>query len=71
MAKTTHRSEKSWYRGRGGRRFGIEFASIILIKLVLLGLLWFLVIKPQPSADTSPDAIQQHFTTPQRMESRP
>lgn len=71
MAATKHRSERSWYRSRGGRRFGLEFALIIIIKLVLLSVLWVLVIKPQPRADTSPAAIEQHFTAPSRMETKP
>ncbi len=53
----------SWFRGRGGKRFALEFALIILIKLILLGALWGLVIRPQPRADTSPAAIEQHFST--------
>lgn len=55
-------SAHSWFRTRGGRRFGLEFGVIILAKLVLLGALWHLVIKPQPRADTSPEAIERHFT---------
>jgi hypothetical protein len=70
MSMSTHRNEKvsSWFRGRGGRRFGLEFALIILIKLVLLGALWALVIRPQPRADTSPAAIEQHFSVSEKQE---
>lgn len=53
---------RSWFRGRGGRRFALEFALIIGIKLILLTVLWVLVIRPQPRADTSPAAIEKHFS---------
>ncbi len=58
----------SWFRRRGGRRFALEFALIILIKLILLGALWVLVIRPQPRAETSPAAIEQHFSTSETQE---
>ncbi len=53
---------RSWFRGRGGRRFALEFALIIGVKLILLTLLWVLVIRPQPHAETSPEAIERHFS---------
>ncbi len=72
MPEAKRNTEKSWFRSRGGKRYGIEFALIILVKLLLLLLLWFLVIKPQPRADTSPAAIERHFTPPpSRTESTP
>ncbi|MEZ5462871.1 cytochrome oxidase putative small subunit CydP [Dokdonella sp.] len=58
----------SWFRGRGGKRFALEFALIITIKLVLLVLLWVVVIRPLPRADTSPTAIEQHFSAPSSKE---
>ena len=61
----------SWFRRRGGKRFALEFALIILIKLILLCTLWVLVIRPQPRADTSPAAIEQHFSKPEIRESSP
>ena len=54
---------RSWFRGRGGRRFAWEFALIIVIKLIVLTLLWIFVIRPLPRADTSPAAIERHFST--------
>ena len=51
----------SWFRTRGGRRFGIEFALIVAIKLVLLTLLWFVCFRPHPRPDTSPAAIERHL----------
>jgi hypothetical protein len=71
MASAKRPPQKSWFRSRGGRRFGIEFALIIVIKLILLVLLWYLVIKPQPRADTSPAAVEQHFTPSSRTEATP
>ncbi|MGB0135260.1 cytochrome oxidase putative small subunit CydP [Dokdonella sp.] len=62
-------SSLSWFRGRGGRRFGLEFALIIVIKLALLTLLWAFVIRPLPRADTSPTAIERHFSAPSSTES--
>ena len=57
-------SARSWFRSRGGRRFGVEIGVILFAKVVLLGALWHLVIKPQPRADTSPAAIERHFGAP-------
>ncbi len=62
---------KSWFRGRGGRRFGIEFALIIGVKLVLLTVLWHVAIKPWPRADTSREAIEAHFTPSGRQDATP
>lgn len=69
MSAEKRRKDTSWFRSRGGRRFGIEFTLIIAVKLILLTLLWHFAIKPQPRADTSPAAIERHFTTPSRTES--
>jgi hypothetical protein len=68
MSANRNEIASSWFRGRGGRRFALEFALIILIKLILLGALWALVIRPQPRADTSPAAIEQHFSVPEKQE---
>ncbi len=57
---------RSWFRGLAGRRFALEFALIIVIKLILLTILWVLVIRPMPRADTSPAAIEMHFSTPEQ-----
>lgn len=56
----------SWFRSRGGRRFGIECAAIVVLKLVALTLLWFFCIRPQPRADTAPAAIADHLAAPAR-----
>jgi hypothetical protein len=54
----------SWFRTRGGRRFGIEFGLIIAIKLVLLTVIWFVCFRPHPRPDTSPAAIESHLLAP-------
>ncbi|WP_300616298.1 cytochrome oxidase putative small subunit CydP [Dokdonella sp.] len=61
MDTSHHSTARSWFRTRGGRRFGIEFAAIVVVKLVALTLLWFLCIRPMPRADTAPAAIERHF----------
>jgi len=50
----------SWFRTRGGRRFGLEFALIVTIKLLLLILLWIICFRPHPRPDTSPAAVAAH-----------
>jgi hypothetical protein len=52
---------KSWFRTRGGRRFGLEFALIIVVKLILLTALWWICFRPHPRPDTSPAAIESHL----------
>lgn len=54
----------SWFRSRGGRRFGFEFAAIVVAKLVALALLWFFCIRPMPRADTAPAAVESHLLAP-------
>ena len=55
----------SWFRQARGRRYGREFAAIVVCKLVALTLLWFFCIRPVPRADTAPAAIEHHvFSLP-------
>ncbi len=54
-------AERSWFRTRGGHRFGIEFALIVVVKLVLLTALWFAFFRPYPRPDASPAAIERHL----------
>jgi len=56
--------ETSWFRTRGGRRFGLEFALIIGIKFLLLIALWFIAFRPHPRPDTAPDAVERHLLAP-------
>ena len=54
----------SWFRSRGGRRFGLEFTAIIGIKIALLLLIWFVCFRPHPRPDTRPTAIEAHLLAP-------
>ncbi|MFC4821014.1 cytochrome oxidase putative small subunit CydP [Dokdonella ginsengisoli] len=63
MSTSSRSSDPSWFRGRGGRRFGLEFAAIIVLKLLALTLLWFFCIRPVPRADTAPAAVEDHLLT--------
>lgn len=57
-------ADTSWFRTRGGRRFGLEFALIIVVKLLLLTVIWIVCFRPHPRPDTSPAAIQNHLAAP-------
>jgi hypothetical protein len=54
-------SATSWFATRAGRRYGVELGLLLLAKLALLTVLYFLFIAPQPRADTSPGAVQNHL----------
>ena len=54
----------SWFRSRDGHRFGIEFALIVLVKIALLVVIWYLLFAPQPRPDTSPAAVARHLLAP-------
>jgi len=51
----------SWLATPAGRRYTLELALVVLAKLVALTILYFAFIAPQPRADTSPAAVQQHL----------
>jgi len=55
---------KTWFRTREGRRYGWEIALIIVVKLMLLIMLWFLFIKPWPRPATPPAAVVHQFYAP-------
>ncbi|MEO7325100.1 MAG: cytochrome oxidase putative small subunit CydP [Dokdonella sp.] len=57
-------SDRSWFRSRGGRRFGVEFAAIVCVKIALLILIWFICFRPHPRPDTRPAAIEDHLLAP-------
>lgn len=63
-------ADVSWFRTRGGVRFGIEFALIIVVKLVLLVALWYVCFRPYPRPDTSPAAIEKHLASPETAHDR-
>ena len=45
-----------------GRRYFLEIALIFAVKIVALTLIYFVLIAPQPRADTSPAAIRARIT---------
>lgn len=47
----------SWFRSFEGRRYLRHFGGLIALKIVLLAILYFIFIAPQPRADTSPDRV--------------
>ena len=55
---------KTWFRTREGRRYGLELALIIAVKLALLAVLWFVFIKPWPRPSTPPAAAVQQLYAP-------
>lgn len=63
-------TDVSWFRTRGGRRFGIEFALIIGVKLILLMIIWYVCFRPHPRPDTSPAAIEKHLAPPETAHDR-
>jgi hypothetical protein len=58
------RETASWFRTRDGRRFGLEFALIVGVKLTLLTLIWVLCFRPYARPDTSPSAVRSHLIAP-------
>jgi hypothetical protein len=70
QAAREKKAETSWFRTRDGRRFGIEFALIIGVKLVLLVAIWVLCFRPHPRPDTSPAAIEKHLAPPESAHDR-
>jgi hypothetical protein len=64
MTHSLPRTGRSWFRSRGGRRFGVEFAAVIVVKLALLVLIWFICFRPHPRPDTAPAAIERHLLAP-------
>ncbi len=61
MSTSNPQRASSWFSTRTGRRYNLELALIVLAKLALLALLYFLFIAPQPRADTTPAAMQRHL----------
>ena len=52
-----------WSRTSVARRFGREILFLIVLKVVLLILLWWVAIKPAPRAETSPAAVAKHLVS--------
>jgi len=53
-----------WSRTAMARRFGREILFLIVLKIVLLTLLWWVAIKPAPRAETTPAAVAKHLLAP-------
>lgn len=43
------------------RRLTAELCAIIVLKIALLTLIWWVAFAPQPQSDVSPDAIAQRL----------
>jgi 2-dehydropantoate 2-reductase len=50
-----------WSRTAYARRFGREILILIVLKIVLLTLLWWVAIKPLPRVEQSPAAVAKHL----------
>jgi len=63
-----HRLERSWFRSPQGVRLAVELAAIILAKIIVLVVLYFLLFA-QPRVQTSPAAMRDHLAESHRIES--
>lgn len=54
----------TWFCTRDGRRYAWEIGLIIVVKLALLAVLWFVFIKPWPRPATSPASFVQQLYLP-------
>jgi hypothetical protein len=61
---------ETWFRTRDGRRYGWEIGIIIVVKLAVLILLWFVFIKPWPRPATPPAVVVQQLYSPAAPASR-
>jgi hypothetical protein len=55
---------ETWFRSRDGRRYAWELGAIIVVKLALLVLLWFVFIKPWPRQPAAPQITVQQLYMP-------
>lgn len=58
------RAGYSWFRTRGGRRFGLEFAVVVAAKLVLLTILWWACFTPATRPDVTPAGVADRLLAP-------
>ena len=56
-------SRTGWFRTREGRRYGWELALVIVMKLVLLGVLWFVIVEASPKSASPPATVVRHLYT--------
>jgi len=54
-------SAKTWFRTRAGHRYGWELGLVIVGKLALLVVLWFVFIEPWPRPTTPATFVQQIY----------
>ena len=54
-------SAKVWSKTAYARRFGREILFLIILKVVLLMLLWWVAIKPLPRIEQSPAVVAKHL----------
>lgn len=61
-------SSATWFRTRGGRRYAWEIALVIVVKLALLLLLWFVLVKPwvRPATPVASAVQQIYLPSPPR-----
>ena len=55
---------EAWFRTRDGRRYGWEIGVVIVVKLALLIVLWFVFIEPWPRPATAPSINVQQLYLP-------
>jgi hypothetical protein len=56
--------QHTWFRTLEGHRYGKEIAVVLAVKLALLLVLWFVVIKPWPRPSTPPSDVVRHLYIP-------
>ena len=62
--RSSPRLHKTWFRTREGRRYGLELTLIIVVKLALLAILWFVFIESWPRPATPPAAAVHQLYAP-------
>ncbi|HEY0178956.1 MAG TPA: hypothetical protein VGC30_04920 [Dokdonella sp.] len=64
MSAAFRHAERSWFRSRAGRRFGLELVLIVGVKLLLLTALWLVCFRPYPRPDHDAVAVARHLLSP-------
>ncbi|MEP6942717.1 MAG: cytochrome oxidase putative small subunit CydP [Betaproteobacteria bacterium] len=54
----------TWFHTRDGRRFGCEIGVVVVVKLALLVVLWFVFIEPWPRPGPAPAVVVQQLYAP-------
>jgi hypothetical protein len=63
MPTSTVQTSRAVHDGRPLRRLARELVLIVIAKIVLLSLIWWIAIAPHPRPDTRPAAIE-HLLAP-------